>query len=240
MITLLRSSSDPCSKNFQDIWFPIVFLIVVTMHQHWLKCIVGALLLFVLSTCQSEPDQTDRNQPDVGQNSSTRYATCEMSPNLPLVEGMPQIYGRVLFRQGNPNGTVRVLLWFNGFPTGSGPQPRALHIHQYGNLMNGCGLTGSHFNPEGVTHPNHLGDLGNFVPQQGKIRAAFESEVTLFGHLSVLGRAVSIHQGRDDLGLGGNDGSLIHGNAGVVLSCCVIGITSPDLWSAHIAQIRGI
>jgi hypothetical protein len=37
-------------------------------------------------------------------------------------------------------------------------------------------------------------------------------------------RAVVIHSGKDDLGLGGNAASLANGNSGVRIACGVIGI----------------
>lgn len=111
-----------------------------------------------------------------------------------------------------------------------------MHIHQYGDLNRGCDSTGGHYNPYGVHHPNHPGDFGNFVPQDGKISAMIESEATLFGGLSVIGRAVVVHEKVDDLGQGGDAGSLLHGNAGRRLGCCIIGISPPSLWNLHHKQ----
>ncbi|KAM9818548.1 extracellular superoxide dismutase [Cu-Zn]-like isoform 1-T1 [Syngnathus typhle] len=204
------------------------------MHQHWPKSIMVASLLLVLYICQSASASTSTwAPPEVWQNNGALYATCKVRPSSTLAEGLPKVYGQVLFKQDYPHGKLRVILRFNGFPTGSGPEPRAVHIHQYGDLQQGCDSTGGHYNPEGVNHPNHPGDFGNFVPQQGKINAAFESEAMLFGNLSVLGRAVVIHEHQDDLGLGGNAGSLLHGNSGRRLGCCVIGISTPNPWNTY-------
>lgn len=46
--------------------------------------------------------------------------------------------------------------------------------------------------------------------------------ISLAGSRSVVGRAVVVHAGEDDLGLGGDDGSLTTGNAGARLACCTI------------------
>ncbi|XP_077575222.1 extracellular superoxide dismutase [Cu-Zn]-like [Stigmatopora nigra] len=209
------------------------------MNQNWSKCIAGTSLLLVLSACHCGWATPDTLAPaEVRQNNGTLYAACKMRPSSSLARGLPKIYGQVLFRQDYPQGKLRVLLRFHGFPNGSPPEPRAVHIHQYGNLNQGCEATGGHYNPLGVHHPNHPGDFGHFVPQHDKINTIFESEATLFGGLSVLGRAVVIHEKRDDLGLGGDAASLLNGNAGRRLGCCVIGITTPNLWNTYYRQIN--
>ncbi|XP_057700227.1 extracellular superoxide dismutase [Cu-Zn]-like [Corythoichthys intestinalis] len=209
------------------------------MHQYWSKLIAGASLLFVLSVSQCASATTDTLAPaEVWQNNGTLYAACKMKPSSTLAEGLPKVYGQVLFRQDYPHGKLKVLLRFHGFPSERQPEPRAVHIHQYGDLQRGCETTGGHYNPRGVQHPNHPGDFGHFVPQQGKINTMFESEATLFGSLSVLGRAVVVHEKRDDFGRGGDAGSLLHGNAGRRLGCCVIGITSSNLWNTYSRQNR--
>ena len=52
-----------------------------------------------------------------------------------------------------------------------------------------------------------------------------DSLVSLTGDKSIAGRAIVVHAGRDDLGLGGNAGSLASGNAGSRVACCVIGLS---------------
>ena len=39
---------------------------------------------------------------------------------------------------------------------------------------------------------------------------------------NILGRAIVVHAGEDDLGLGGDEGSLATGNAGARVACCKI------------------
>ncbi|KAG8014763.1 Extracellular superoxide dismutase [Cu-Zn], partial [Nibea albiflora] len=199
--------------------------------------ILGALLA-LLAGCQQcvSADSDTLAPPEVSQYNGTLYAACKMRPSTSLAQGLPKVYGQALFKQDYPQGTLKVLLRFNGFPTDGVPQLRAVHIHQYGDLSQGCDSTGGHYNPHGVHHPNHPGDFGNFEPQQGKINAMIDSEATLFGGLSVIGRAVVVHEKLDDLGHGGDAGSLLHGNAGRRLGCCIIGISSPRLWNMHHKQ----
>lgn len=182
--------------------------------------------------------------PELLQHNSTLYAACKMRPSTTLADGLPKVYGQVLFKQVYPEGKLQVLLRLSGFSTEgdptteSEPAPKAVHIHQYGDLSQGCTSTGGHYNPHSASHPNHPGDFGNFEPQEGKIIAAFESTATLFGGTSAVGRAVVVHVGKDDLGRGGDAGSLLHGNAGPRLGCCIIGISSPALWNAQQKHLR--
>ena len=44
------------------------------------------------------------------------------------------------------------------------------------------------------------------------------------GDANILGRAIVIHAGEDDLGLGAETDSKTTGHAGARLACCVIGV----------------
>ncbi|XP_056136457.1 extracellular superoxide dismutase [Cu-Zn]-like [Lampris incognitus] len=171
--------------------------------------------------------------PEVTQHNDTLYAACRMRPSTTLAEDLPKVYGHVLFKQEYPQGILKVLLHLKGFPRGRIPKPRSVHIHQYGDISQGCDSTGGHYNPLNVHHPNHPGDFGNFANPHGRINVVIDSNATLFGELSLMGRAVIVHEKMDDLGRGGDAGSLLYGNAGRRLGCCVIGISSPKLWNMY-------
>ncbi|XP_042340629.1 extracellular superoxide dismutase [Cu-Zn]-like [Plectropomus leopardus] len=206
---------------------------MLTMRLHGAMSILGAALLVLLAGHQQFVSAQSESAPEVSQNNGTLYAACKMRPSTMLPDSLPKVYGQVVFKQQYPVGKLQVLVRINGFPTDDNPRPRAVHIHQYGDLSQGCDSTGGHYNPHDVHHPNHPGDFGNFEPQEGKINAMLESEATLFGALSVIGRAVVVHEKTDDLGLGGDAGSLLHGNAGRRLGCCIIGISSVKPWNTH-------
>ena len=53
----------------------------------------------------------------------------------------------------------------------------------------------------------------------------------LFGSNSIVGRAVVVHSGEDDLGLGGQQDSLSTGHAGARFACGILGV-QPELASA--------
>jgi Cu-Zn family superoxide dismutase len=156
------------------------------------------------------------------------------------------IQGTVTFTQLNPTANVRVIIRLQGFDKSSNSNPHAIHIHEYGDISNGCMSTGGHFNPTNNTHgtrmiknmPRHAGDLcNNIYPVNGNVYFNFiDDAITLFGINSIIGRTVVIHEGEDDLGLGGlnNNGEIINvklhneslktGNAGGRIACAIIGI----------------
>jgi Cu-Zn family superoxide dismutase len=112
---------------------------------------------------------------------------------------------------------------------------QGFHIHQYGDLSDGCESMCAHFNPYGKTHggPNsktrHVGDLGNLISDQnGNAKYSFtDSHIKLKGTKSnIIGRGLIIHEDEDDLGMGTNEASLTTGNAGKRLACAVIGYSN--------------
>ena len=115
---------------------------------------------------------------------------------------------------------------------GLSPGKHGFHIHALGDLSNGCTSAGPHFNPYHKNHgaptalDRHVGDLGNVVAGPDGIARIHITDglISLYGERCIIGRAVVIHQGEDDLGLGGNEESLKTGNAGGRLGCGVIGI----------------
>ena len=110
------------------------------------------------------------------------------------------------------------------------------HIHEFGNLTNGCVTAGPHFNPQKKTHAGpddevrHVGDLGNVTADEsGKAEFKFSDKlIKIIGsENNVIGRSFVVHEKPDDLGKGGDDESLKTGNAGKRLACGVIGLSGP-------------
>ena len=107
----------------------------------------------------------------------------------------------------------------------------AFHIHETGDMRNGCMSLKAHYNPHNKNHgglddkDRHVGDFGNIVADKdGNVKQTFMSDlVKLKGKTSVIGRSFVIHEGVDDLGKGGNEESLKTGNAGARIGCGVIG-----------------
>jgi Cu-Zn family superoxide dismutase len=110
------------------------------------------------------------------------------------------------------------------------------HIHEYGDLSDGCESMCAHLNPYGKTHggPNtinrHVGDLGNIQSDSnGNANYQFtDSMIKMRGKkCNILGRGLIIHADTDDLGKGNNDLTHTTGNAGKRIACAVIGYARP-------------
>ena len=141
---------------------------------------------------------------------------------------MNRITGQVHF-QSTSNG-IRVKYEIHGLKDGK----HGFHIHEYGDLSDGCESACSHFNPEGSLHGGlntkirHAGDLGNIVCKKGKCSGQFIAHgISLDPRQtnSIIGRSIIIHADEDDLGKGGDLESTKTGNAGKRLACAVIGIS---------------
>ena len=156
------------------------------------------------------------------------YAICIMHP-----DGDSGVKGLVKFVQ-QPGKITKITAEITGLTPGK----HGFHIHQFGNLTQGCKTAGPHYNPFNKEHggpgmeERHVGDLGNVIAgEDGK--ALYETEtdleldIHLSGDLSVLGRSCVVHENEDDLGLGGHELSKVTGNAGGRLACGVIGISGP-------------
>ena len=106
------------------------------------------------------------------------------------------------------------------------------HIHQYGDLSEGCDSMCAHFNPYNKTHggrhsvTRHLGDLGNIeADDNGEVHCTFQDKhIKLSGSkANIVGRGLIIHEDVDDCGQGNNEASLVTGNSGKRIACAVIG-----------------
>ena len=111
------------------------------------------------------------------------------------------------------------------------PGKHGFHVHEFGNLTQGCKTAGGHYNPFAKNHggpaeeERHVGDLGNIVAGEDGV-GYFELEdkqIRLSGDYSIVGRSVVVHADEDDLGKGGFEDSLTTGHAGARVVCGVIG-----------------
>ena len=107
------------------------------------------------------------------------------------------------------------------------------HIHEYGDLTDGCMSSCSHFNPFHKNHggrgskERHVGDLGNITSINKLAKGVFYDNLISLDFKSkccIVGRCVVVHKDRDDLGRGKDEESLKTGNAGKRLGCGVIGL----------------
>ena len=171
--------------------------------------------------CQCE------NLNKVTESQDTLTAVCQL-------EQSDTVKGTILLKQDPGEPTLIV-----GRISGLEPGKHGFHIHEYGDLSQGCESAGAHYNPDGVDHGDleegHVGDLGNVTANSNgvaEIELAAE-RVDLGGDRSVVGRSIVVHSDEDDLGKGGDAESLKTGNAGDRLACGVITLkeTVKEGWS---------
>jgi Cu-Zn family superoxide dismutase len=150
---------------------------------------------------------------------SQKKAVCVLSST-------PNITGSVTFTQPADGQPVTVSVSVKGAKI---TYQNAFHIHEkpYDNTGN-CSSTGAHFNPRNQTHGDrnssvrHDGDLGNFLVDNktNELSGTINDNVlTLYGNNSIIGKGCVVHEGIDDLGMGGNATSMTTGNSGGRLAC---------------------
>ena len=146
-----------------------------------------------------------------------------------LAENKNKITGKIYFSQ------IKSKLKINYEIYGLTDGKHGFHIHEYGDLTDGCQSACSHFNPFNKKHgglnsnERHAGDLGNIISKNGVAKGKLFDKILSLDYKSlscVIGRMIIIHKDEDDLGLGENDESLKTGNAGERVACGVIGICS--------------
>merc|ERR1711874_516393 len=119
---------------------------------------------------------------------------------------------------------------------GLGSGLHGFHVHMTGDTGNYCKAAGGHFNPYEQQHSSprslsrHAGDLGNIITIEGSaitVVSLVDNVITLGdgGETDVANRAIVVHAGQDDLGLGRGDQaeeSKKTGNAGARVACGII------------------
>ena len=102
------------------------------------------------------------------------------------------------------------------------------HIHESGDLREGCKSCCAHYNPHNTEHAGldggHAGDLGNIkTDKNGDCKMSINT--TKFIVDEILGRSIIIHEDKDDLGLGTFEDSKTTGHSGARIACALIGIS---------------
>lgn len=117
----------------------------------------------------------------------------------------------------------------DGVIDGLRPGQHGLHIHECGDITNGCNSLGSHYNPRNTRHGSpendendrHAGDLGNIESNEiGQAKFRFIDKFLKVSEL--IGRSIAVTDNPDDFGLGSDEQSQIDGNSGERLACGII------------------
>jgi Cu-Zn family superoxide dismutase len=144
-----------------------------------------------------------------------------------------KVKGFVKFHQCYPGKMCKVIFNLYGMKPNS---TFAIHIHEFGDLTDGCKSLGGHLNLKNVDHgsifidiqKSHTGDLINniFTDQNGEFKYEYyDTRLNLFENIdqNIVGCSVVIHYGVDDYGLENNEESKKTGNAGGRMDCAIIG-----------------
>ena len=138
--------------------------------------------------------------------------------------------GEITFKQDVNGGDTSISGYVRGLNKSA---LHGWHVHELAvDPEEGCASAGGHYNPLGSPHgtpenpvdERHAGDLGNLETDINGIVFVHTTDrlVSLVGELSVIGRGLVIHGGTDDLGTGGDEGSVASGNSGPRVACCTI------------------
>jgi Cu-Zn family superoxide dismutase len=133
-----------------------------------------------------------------------------------------KVHGTVRFQK--TSGGVHITADLRGLS----PGPHGFHIHEFGDCSAAdASSAGGHYNPEGNPHGapdaprHHAGDFGN-IHANDEGEAQLKTTVGFISidgaHSPILGRAVVVHAGKDDLT------SQPSGDAGARVGCGVIGL----------------
>ena len=156
--------------------------------------------------------------------STTRNAICILYP-----DNNSGVHGIVSFQQQNVTSAVQIIANVRGLKPNS---LHGFHVHEFGDLSEGCKTAGPHYNPYGKSHggpldrERHVGDLGNLkTDEKGNgYLAVTDPLIKLFGENSVLGRSMVVHESEDDLGRGNHNDSKTTGHSGARVACGVIAL----------------
>jgi Cu-Zn family superoxide dismutase len=138
-----------------------------------------------------------------------------------------KIKGTVVFTQKNKYVLIKVDV--KGLNKNS---KHGFHIHESGDLREGCKSCCAHYNPDNTEHGSlyggHAGDLGNIKTDDvGNCEISLKTDKFVVD--DILGRSIIIHEDEDDLGLGNFDDSKTTGHSGARIACSVIGISKNNI-----------
>lgn len=151
-------------------------------------------------------------------------ASVTMVPGVDNVSGELKLY------------TTQYGVLIVGHISGLTPGLHGFHVHENGDLSDRCSAAGGHFNPlmaprHGSPYDlvRHAGDLGNVLAGPDGVARIYIHDVQISLNPNAAtyigGLAFVVHQGRDDLGRGGDEGSLASGNAGSRSGCGLIQVS---------------
>ena len=134
------------------------------------------------------------------------------------------IQGNIVFKQKSDD-YVKIYIDVKGLTKN---HKHGFHIHETGDLREGCTSCCAHYNPTNTEHSGldggHAGDLGN-IETDNKGYCLMTINTNKFCIDEIVGRSIIIHADEDDLGQGNHKDSKTTGNSGLRIVCSIIGIS---------------
>jgi Cu-Zn family superoxide dismutase len=135
------------------------------------------------------------------------YAICLLNFSKNLSTYNPNQKGILYFYPKSKN-TINIIVLLKNISLQNG-NLKGLHLHECGDLTDGCISACAHYNPKGVSHGGlhslvrHYGDFGNvLIDSNGYcLIQLLDVEVSI---KKCVGRSIVLHEAEDDLGLGEN------------------------------------
>ena len=185
---------------------------------------IGLIATTIFISCKNDAQQAEAESQKVETNSSASKPSMEANKETVVVKleskSGSSATGLAIFVQ--EYGQVRVISEFEGLTPGI----HAMHLHEKADCTAADGTsTGGHWNPTFEKHGSwgdpkgyHRGDIGNLTAKaDGTAKLMFQTDQWFIGcgdeTKDILGKAVIIHEGRDDLT------TQPTGNAGGRVSC---------------------
>lgn len=202
--------------------------------------LTSTVLLLAAAGCKPKPEETEPEASPVQEVTPPQEATAGdttvATATLKTADGTE--VGTVTFTERA--GGTEMVADLHGV---QGAGPHGIHVHETGE----CSApdfksAGGHFNPGGTDHacppttPRHGGDFGNIdisADGSGHLDATSDLVTVTPGDTSVVGKAVILHQGKDDCT------SQPSGDAGPRLACGVIEVSGDQGMSEEGAQQGG-
>lgn len=179
-------------------------------------------LTSLFSTCNKEAEETFEEQQETYNFEENMSDIEKAVAVLQPTEGN-KVKGTITFLEDG--GEVSI----TGFIEGLTPGLHGFHVHEYGDCSaSDASSAGDHFAPINNHHgemgadSSHAGDLGNIeADENGKAEIDIKSaKLSFYGESSIIGRALVVHSGKDDLT------TQPSGNSGSRVACAVIGAVS--------------
>lgn len=192
-----------------------------------LSLLAGIIITFAFAGCNQPREGAVDNENDSTMQSDNMQHSMDMSVNKAVAvihSGTTDVSGWITFTKAGDGVHVQAEL------TGLSDKKHGFHIHMYGDCSaEDYSSAGGHYNPAHEAHGaptdsvRHMGDMGNITANGDSATLDYTDSTIQIS--KIVGRAIIVHEGTDDLT------SQPSGAAGARIACGVIGYANPSFMS---------